>query len=209
MLNHTKNLHPSSAQFHYLFVILKDLPSFHASFLASDAPRAVALASLVLPRAWWAHLKDSCSATLFRKRYFGCRAMLFLREREREHCVTSQRTATMFLLWSVLSRFMFHIFFPHSVSNWISSLSNEVIYSFQRAAEIGVELKESWLVCNSAVYLWNYATHMLSQGRHKEVIPIFSPVLEAVKLTGHAGWECFHEAIDCSETGSTYLGKGS
>lgn len=51
MLNHTKNLHPSSAQFHYLFVILKDLPSFHASFLASDAPRAVALASLVLPRA--------------------------------------------------------------------------------------------------------------------------------------------------------------
>ena len=39
MLNHTKNLHPSSAQFHYLFVILKDLPSFHASFLASDAPR--------------------------------------------------------------------------------------------------------------------------------------------------------------------------
>lgn len=109
------------------------------------------------------------------------------REREREHCVTSQRTATMFLLWSVLSRFMFHIFFPHSVSNWISSLSNEVIYSFQRAAEIGVELKESWLVCNSAVYLWNYATHMLSQGRHKEVIPIFSPVLEAVKLTGHAG----------------------
>ena len=106
MLNHTKNLHPSSAQFHCLFVILK---------------------------------------------------------------------------------FMFHIFFSHSVSNWISSLSNEVIYSFQRAAEIGVELKESWLVCNSAVYLWNYATHMLSQGRHKEVIPIFSPVLEAVKLTGHAG----------------------
>lgn len=74
-----------------------------------------------------------------------------------------------------------------SYCNWISSLSNEVIYSFQRAAEIGVELKESWLVCNSAVYLWNYATHMLSQGRHKEVIPIFSPVLEAVKLTGHAG----------------------
>ena len=39
MLNHRKNLHQSSAQFHYLFVILKDLPSFHASFLASDAPR--------------------------------------------------------------------------------------------------------------------------------------------------------------------------
>lgn len=74
-----------------------------------------------------------------------------------------------------------------SYCEWISSLSNEVIHSFHRAAEIGVELKEPWLVCNAAVYLWNYTTHLLSQGRHKEVIPIYSPVLEAVKSTGHAG----------------------
>lgn len=79
------------------------------------------------------------------------------------------------------------LIFLSFASDWISSLSNEVIYSFQRAAEFGVELKEPWLVCNAAVYLWNYTTHMLSQGRHKEVIPIFSPVLEAMKLTGHAG----------------------
>lgn len=72
-------------------------------------------------------------------------------------------------------------------SDWIASLSNEVIHSFHRAAEIGVELKEPWLVCNAAVYLWNYTTHLLSQGRYKEVIPIYSPVLDAVKVTGHAG----------------------
>ena len=82
---------------------------------------------------------------------------------------------------------MWHDFSLCFASDWISSLSNEVIYSFQRAAEFGVELKEPWLVCNAAVYLWNYTTHMLSQERHKEVIPIFSPVLEAMKLTGHAG----------------------
>ena len=74
-----------------------------------------------------------------------------------------------------------------SISEWISSLSNDVIHSFQRAAEIGVELKEPWLVCNAAVYLWNYTTHLLSQGRNKEVIPTYSPVLEAMKVTGHAG----------------------
>ncbi|XP_074608699.1 cilia- and flagella-associated protein 46-like [Acropora palmata] len=71
--------------------------------------------------------------------------------------------------------------------DWIASLSNEVIHSFHRAAEIGVELKEPWLVYNAAVYLWNYTTHLLSQGRYKEVIPIYSPVLDAVKVTGHAG----------------------
>ncbi|CAH3151990.1 unnamed protein product [Porites lobata] len=74
-----------------------------------------------------------------------------------------------------------------SYCEWISSLSNDVIHSFQRAAEIGVELKEPWLVCNAAVYLWNYTTHLLSQGRNKEVIPTYSPVLEAMKVTGHAG----------------------
>ena len=74
-----------------------------------------------------------------------------------------------------------------SISEWISSLSNDVIHSFQRAAEIGVELKEPWLVCNAAVYLWNYTNHLLSQGRNKEVIPTYSPVLEAMKVTGHAG----------------------
>ena len=111
--------------------------------------------------------------------------MLVLRERALRDF--SKNGDDVLIVVSFVKIYVSHIFLPHSVSNWISSLSNEVIYSFQRAAEIGVELKESWLVCNSAVYLWNYATHMLSQGRHKEVIPIFSPVLEAVKLTGHAG----------------------
>ena len=77
--------------------------------------------------------------------------------------------------------------YDFSISEWISSLSNDVIHSFQRAAEIGVELKEPWLVCNAAVYLWNYTTHLLSQGRNKEVIPTYSPVLEAMKVTGHTG----------------------
>ena len=106
-----------------------------------------------------------------------------LRSLEITYCETSKYKLvllSMFVIQKVIQ------FFPFS-SEWISSLSNEVIHSFHRAAEIGVELKEPWLVCNAAVYLWNYTTHLLSQGRHKEVISIYSPVLDAVKSTGHAG----------------------
>ncbi|XP_048585353.1 cilia- and flagella-associated protein 46 isoform X2 [Nematostella vectensis] len=71
--------------------------------------------------------------------------------------------------------------------NWISSLSQEAVSSFQRAAEIGVELNEPWLICNSAVYLWNYTNHMLTQGRYREIVQIYTPVLDAMKATGHDG----------------------
>ncbi|EDO49124.1 predicted protein, partial [Nematostella vectensis] len=71
--------------------------------------------------------------------------------------------------------------------NWISSLSQEAISSFQRAAEIGVELNEPWLICNSAVYLWNYTNHMLTQGRYRDIVQIYTPVLDAMKATGHDG----------------------
>ena len=72
-------------------------------------------------------------------------------------------------------------------SEWIKSLSDDAVRGFQRAAQIGVELNEPWLVVNAAVYLWNYTNHMLTQERFREVVSIYTPILEALKDTGHAG----------------------
>ena len=72
-------------------------------------------------------------------------------------------------------------------SEWIKSLSDDAVKGFQRAAQIGVELNEAWIVVNAAVYLWNYTNHMLTQQRFREVVPIYTPVLETLKETGHAG----------------------
>ncbi|XP_019625575.1 PREDICTED: cilia- and flagella-associated protein 46-like [Branchiostoma belcheri] len=71
--------------------------------------------------------------------------------------------------------------------DWIRSLSGAVTSGFLRAAELGVELQESWVVCSSAAYLWNYNNHLLTDSRHRELVEPFTAVVEALKKVGHAG----------------------
>ncbi|KAL0964286.1 hypothetical protein UPYG_G00321810 [Umbra pygmaea] len=71
--------------------------------------------------------------------------------------------------------------------DWIQDLSAYATSNFLRAAEIGAELHESWLVVNAAVYLWNYNSHLLAAGEHPRLLPTFQRVLELLKQTGHSG----------------------
>ncbi|CAH1258230.1 CFAP46 [Branchiostoma lanceolatum] len=71
--------------------------------------------------------------------------------------------------------------------DWIKSLSGAATSGFLRAAELGVELHESWVVCSSAAYLWNYNNHLLTESRHRELVEPFTSVVEALKKVGHAG----------------------
>ena len=72
-------------------------------------------------------------------------------------------------------------------SDWLGSLSQTAISEFQRASELGSELQEMWLVCNSAVYLLNYTTHLVAQQRHRQLIPILTCVLKNMRSVGHVG----------------------
>ena len=78
--------------------------------------------------------------------------------------------------------FLFHVY-----SNWIQGLSDSVAKGFLRAAELGVQLNEPWIVCSAATYLWNYNNHLLSSGRHRELTAAFAKLLQALKQVGHAG----------------------
>lgn len=72
-------------------------------------------------------------------------------------------------------------------SDWLKSLSHSAISEFQRASELGSELQETWLVCNAAVYLLNYSTHLVAQKRHRELVPILTSVLKNMRSVGHVG----------------------
>lgn len=72
-------------------------------------------------------------------------------------------------------------------SDWITSLSQTAISDFQRASTLGNDLQETWLVCNSAVYLLNYTTHLVAQKRHRELVPILTSVLKNMRNVGHTG----------------------
>ena len=72
-------------------------------------------------------------------------------------------------------------------SEWIKSLTDTATNAFLRAAELGEELKEPWIVCSAATYVWNYNNHILSQNRHREIVDPLTVLLEKLKTVGHAG----------------------
>ena len=51
--------------------------------------------------------------------------------------------------------------------------------------ELGIELNESWLVCNGAVYLWNYNQHRIAAKKFKELVPVFEKALFGLQKVGH------------------------
>ncbi|CAH1785035.1 unnamed protein product [Owenia fusiformis] len=71
--------------------------------------------------------------------------------------------------------------------DWIRSLSKCAQESFMRASVLGSELKEPWILCSAAAYIWNYNNHILTQFRHREILDIMITVLEGIRAVGHAG----------------------
>ncbi|XP_077960776.1 cilia- and flagella-associated protein 46 isoform X4 [Gasterosteus aculeatus] len=79
---------------------------------------------------------------------------------------------------------------PHWVvyRDWIHALSAFATSNFLRAAELGAEMDESWLVANAAIYLWNYSSHLLAAGEYRRLLPTFQSLvamLQKSKFTGN------------------------
>ncbi|KAM9610766.1 cilia- and flagella-associated protein 46 isoform 2-T2 [Morphnus guianensis] len=72
-------------------------------------------------------------------------------------------------------------------SLWIDYLSWYAMENFQRAAKIGEELNEAWIVHNAVVYILNYNRHLISSGRQREIIEYLQTLLGAIKTVGHNG----------------------
>ncbi|XP_014746146.1 PREDICTED: cilia- and flagella-associated protein 46 [Sturnus vulgaris] len=70
-------------------------------------------------------------------------------------------------------------------SLWIDNLSWYAMENFQRAAEIGEELNEAWIVHNAVVYILNYNRHLISSGRQRDIIEYLHTLLGAIKTVGH------------------------
>uniref|UniRef100_A0A8C9N838 Cilia and flagella associated protein 46 n=1 Tax=Serinus canaria TaxID=9135 RepID=A0A8C9N838_SERCA len=69
-------------------------------------------------------------------------------------------------------------------SLWIDNLSHYAMENFKRAAEIGEELNEAWIVHNAVVYVLNYNRHVISSGRQRDIIEYLQTLLRAIKTVG-------------------------
>nr|XP_057920264.1 cilia- and flagella-associated protein 46 isoform X2 [Doryrhamphus excisus] len=82
---------------------------------------------------------------------------------------------------------------PHWITyrDWIQSLSDYASSTFLRAAELGTQMREPWIVANAAIYLWNYNRHLLISGDYKCLVPTFQSLVEMLQKT-----ECIsHRAL--------------
>lgn len=71
---------------------------------------------------------------------------------------------------------------------WIEGLSQYAMSSWLRAARIGQELQEAWIVQNAVVYVLNHNHHLVAAGRQRELVGALHPLLSIVQATGHNGW---------------------
>ncbi|XP_057703978.1 cilia- and flagella-associated protein 46 isoform X1 [Corythoichthys intestinalis] len=71
--------------------------------------------------------------------------------------------------------------------DWIQDLSGYATSTFLRAAELGTQIREPWVVANSAIYLWNYNKHLLVTGDYNCLIPTFQSLVEMFQKTECTG----------------------
>ncbi|EDL17863.1 mCG128871, isoform CRA_b [Mus musculus] len=68
---------------------------------------------------------------------------------------------------------------------WIENLSQYAMNNWMRAAEIGQELGESWIVQNAVVYVLNHNRHLILAGRQKELVESLFHFLSIIKIVGY------------------------
>ncbi|XP_040906348.1 cilia- and flagella-associated protein 46 [Toxotes jaculatrix] len=78
---------------------------------------------------------------------------------------------------------------PHWViyRDWIQALSAYATSNFLRAAELGSEIREPWVVANAAIYLWNYSSNLLAAGEYQRLLPPFQSLVEMLQKIECAG----------------------
>ncbi|XP_061491602.1 cilia- and flagella-associated protein 46 isoform X1 [Rhineura floridana] len=72
-------------------------------------------------------------------------------------------------------------------SSWIDHLSQYAMENFLRAARIGEELNEAWIVHNTVVYVLNHNKHLIASKRQREIVESLQTLFSAVRSTGHFG----------------------
>ncbi|XP_044276023.1 cilia- and flagella-associated protein 46 [Varanus komodoensis] len=75
----------------------------------------------------------------------------------------------------------------NTYSSWIDHLSKYAMENFLRAAKIGEELNESWIVHNTVVYVLNHNKHLIASKRQREIVEPLHILFNAIRNTGHCG----------------------
>jgi tetratricopeptide (TPR) repeat protein len=65
--------------------------------------------------------------------------------------------------------------------DWIKEMSNDAMTSFLQSAELAVQLRESWMLHNAVVYMWNYNLHLTSSHSAEPLVDHYKLLLNLAK----------------------------
>jgi hypothetical protein len=68
---------------------------------------------------------------------------------------------------------------------WLNKHCLNAVDHFLRGIQIGIQLDESWLVCQGAAYLWNYFHHIFEEKKFNKIVKILNEMFDALKKVGH------------------------
>lgn len=83
--------------------------------------------------------------------------------------------------WLVVISWLHHNHLYLVNSNWALRLTSDAQQSFLKAAELGFSLKEPWLVCNAATYLWNHNRHLIEDGKFVDLVEVLRAMVSCLK----------------------------
>ncbi|XP_048363031.1 LOW QUALITY PROTEIN: cilia- and flagella-associated protein 46 [Sphaerodactylus townsendi] len=75
----------------------------------------------------------------------------------------------------------------NTYSTWINGLSQYAMENFLRAAKIGEELNEVWIVHNAVVYVLNHNKHLIALRRQRDIVDSLQILFSIIKNTEHCG----------------------
>lgn len=70
-------------------------------------------------------------------------------------------------------------------SNWIDNISQQSIARFYNAGNHGSNLNDPIIVCNAAVYTWNYTKHLMERKEFEQLTQYYQPLFNLLRKSGH------------------------
>ncbi|XP_066929818.1 cilia- and flagella-associated protein 46-like [Clytia hemisphaerica] len=68
---------------------------------------------------------------------------------------------------------------------WIDSTCQEAITRFSTACDHGSHLEDPIIVCNAAIYVWNYTKHLMDKKQYTKLTKHYQPLFNLLRRTGH------------------------
>lgn len=76
-------------------------------------------------------------------------------------------------------------------AEWIDKITKDAVHRFQAGCNHGVSLNDALVVCNAAIYMWNYTRHFIEKKDYEMLTYHYLPLFNNIRRVGHGAETVF------------------